>query len=223
MYKISLPTVLLFSYSIVTFANDLYVIDKIESSQQKETRLNNLKLTWKIYQIKPEEKFTYTGSGGESYLSEMQVVYRNYSAESNDYIFISGVTGKGSELKLPSESVRRLSDLAKQGADSRINHWVLEKSTTSPAVKYYGDKYDAYHQRNIDFARKIINSHSCDTVMNVDVYSFGGEYLNAVCGDRRDIKQSLDDYRDNKPLDTSLKETYLVMPKELRDALRQRR
>lgn len=218
--RILLPAVFLFGYSAITFANDSYVIDKEESPQARAVRLNNLTATYEKYQIKPQEKFIYTGRGSKTYLWEMQIIYRNYSAGDNDYVYIPGVTGLGHSVTLLPESVRPLSDLTKEGTDSRISHSVLEKDIHSPVVKYYGDKYDAYHQRNVDFARKVITSHSCDTVIYVDVYNFGGEYLNAVCGDRREIKQSLDDLRDNKPLNTAITESYLVMPKEKLDALR---
>ncbi|MCU6176156.1 hypothetical protein [Citrobacter cronae] len=219
--RILLPVIFLLGYCTITFASDSYVIDQKESLQASTARLNKLKSTYEKYQIKPEEKFTYTGKGSKTSLWEMQVVYRNYSATENDYIYISGVTGQGYPLTLTADSIRPLSDVTKEGVDSRISRSVLDKDMHSPAAKYYAEKYDAYHQRNVEFARRVISSNSCDTVIYADVYSFGGEYLNAVCGDRREIKQSLDDFMDNKPLDTSIIETYLVMPKNKLDALRQ--
>lgn len=220
-YRALLLAGFLFGYSAVTFADSSYVVDREETQQEKVTRLSHLMETYKKYQIKPQEKFIITGNGSEHNLSEMQIVYRNYAAEDNHYVFISGVAGTGRELVLRPESVKALPDLAKDGVDSRISHWIFEKNMTSPAAKYYGDKYDDYINRNVEFARKVVNSEACDTVISVDVYDFGGTYLNAWCGDRREIKQFVDDFENGKPLEVTIKETYLVMPKDKLDALRQ--
>lgn len=221
--RISLIISLIFlQMHITAAANDAFVKEVKETDQKKALRLNMLQRTYEKYQINPDEKFIYIGGGDNKNLSEMQVFYRNYTASSDDYVCIYGRSGSSFEVNIKPAFIRRLPSFAEAGVDGRINRWIFEKSPPSSwIVKYYGDKYNDYHKQNIEFSRKVIKSGICDTVINVDLYSFGGQYLSATCGDRRDVKQMLDDYKNGKPLDPTLKETYLVVPKNKLDALRQ--
>lgn len=207
---------------ITAAANDVFVKHVKETEQKKVIRLNTLQKTYEEYQINPNEKFIYIGGGDNINISEMQVFYRNYTASPDDYIGIYGRTGSSFKVKIKPAFIRMLPSFTEAGVDGRINRWIFEKSPPSSwIVKHYGDKYNDYHKQNIEFARKVIKSGICDTVINVDLYSFGGQYLSATCGDRRDVDQMLGDFKKGKPLDPTLKETYLVMPKNKLDALRQ--
>lgn len=218
-----IATALLFTLSVIHSANVQSAIKEVpETPEEQADRLNNIAQTVKEYQINVNEKFIYQGDVPEApNLQVKSIVYRDYSsANPNQYVYMNSY-GNRALYQLPAITVLPLSQTEKSDYPARISRYILEKDAENSRIRqYYGDKYDDYYQQKIKFVKKIIDSDSCDAVISADAYSFGEHYFSATCGDRSEIKQTIDEINQNKPIDKTIKKTYITVPEETLKKLR---
>lgn len=196
------------------------LIEIAEDKSEQEVRLKRLSNTFAKYKVNPDEKFVYLGGANEEYLTTKSILYRNYNSSNTDsYIYVIMNYGNSAEYNLQPSTVKLLSQIKIDDYTGRINNYILEKDN-SRIQKYYGEKYDEYYQQKVTFVKKIIDSGTCDTVTNADLYSFGRTYFNAVCGDRMEVSQTIEDLKQGKPLDKTIKKMYVTISKEAKAQLR---
>lgn len=208
---------LLFTLSVIHATTVQSAIKEVPETQEEQTeRLNSIAQIVKEYQLNLNEKFIYQGDVPKAtHLRVKSIVYRNYSStHPNQYVFMNSY-GNSAVYELPATTILPLSQIEKNDYTARISPYILEKDAENSKIRrHYGDKYDIYYQQKIKFVKKIIDSGSCDTVISADAYSFDEDYFSATCGDRSEIKQTMDEINQNQPIDKTIKKTYVTVPEE---------
>lgn len=199
--------------------SQMTIVTENESDDAKSRRELAIKEIIKQYKIKPAEAYVYLKNDIHG-LDQFKIIYRNYSTtDKAQFVYLDEMSATGQAFTIPDDAVTLLKDIDKQDYGSRIAPSVLAQR---PGGGVDTAETRRYRQLKETMLHQLIDSRVCETVYSAEIYSFGGVYLVARCGDGMEIQYTQRDMENHIPPERVLKEIYVEMSHQKKSELQER-
>lgn len=187
-----------------------------ESSLEERKRLDKIDTMIRRFNLKKDEKFIYAGEESPSpSLSLLDVVYKIYPEEAQLMMVVKLDIQKGTARVYPvsPQDIQPYTSFAAKPYDARVASDILSPGASAARSKsYFKDWYDTYQSSRVKLARKIVASDVCETVTNVEFYSFNGDMFTAACGNGMAFSQTPAEIEAEQPIDPVIKKWVVIRP-----------